>query len=247
MKKLFFVMSICILGLLNVNAKEVYYTNGVVQLTEKEYNYVVDFYGKDYLEKMDREDYIWLADLDVNNREVEIKKADALFNDFNVALPNDTSVSSSNQNVAISAACASDFCVMTILGRWLASPATRSYDVIGARFWNTSLYTSTMATRVGTTEDGKSTIISNYQNFNDGFGNSVKLPDTGNNVYAEQRFYVNKTGGVVYGSYQHAIKKTTLAVSKNYYIDSVGYGNVFVFTGPAVGIYGGFAGVDITV
>ena len=91
MKKLAFTLIFAVLVMVNVNAKEVYYTNGKVELTEKEYKYVVDFYGKDYLEKMTEEDKKWIDGMDVNNLDIKIKKVYDI--DPDQANPNGTFVS----------------------------------------------------------------------------------------------------------------------------------------------------------
>ena len=57
-----------------VKAEGYYTNNNGVSLTEKEYNYVIDFYGDDYPSKMTVEDYNWIQKMDVNNRDYKIEK-----------------------------------------------------------------------------------------------------------------------------------------------------------------------------
>ena len=228
----------------NVKADN-YYSNGNINLTEKEYNYVVQFYGEEFLENMTMDDYDWLTELDLNHNDYEIKEVivgNANNNDGNLLLPRSTVVTSNEKRVAISKACSSNYCAITLLTTWLAQPSIKSYDVVGARLYNTTLYNSTITTYVRSSSG--TTIQSNYMNYYNGFGNSVQLPtsDTINNI--EQRFKVNKTG-TVYGSYQHATSNVSLATSKLYNISSSGYGSVFSFYGNASGKYDNTVGVFI--
>lgn len=237
-----FITVFMIVLIQNVKADNIYYySNGTINLTQREYDYVIQFYGEDFLDTMTVDDYNWLAELDVNNNEYEINVIDSLNIADNVISPNSTVVTSNEKRVAISKTCATNYCSITILATWLTQPSVKSYDVIGARLYNTSLYNSAITTLVRT--PSSTTTQSNYMTYYNGFGNSIQLPSgTINNV--EQRFKVNKTG-VVYGSYQHAVSNISLATSKLYNISSSGYGNVFSFYGSAYGKYDNTVGVFI--
>lgn len=241
MKKLAFTLIFAVLVMVNVNAKEVYYTNGKVELTEKEYKYVVDFYGKEYLERMTKADKEWIDGMDVNNREVKIKKVYDV--DSNQSNPNGTFVNTGTKSLGISRSCGTTYCTVTVAAEWLGNPTIRSWDVMGARFLNTSLYDQNVLTVLGNL-DGTS-YPSNYRFLSNGFGNSFKLP-SGTGLTIQQRYYV-KPGGHVYASYQHAMSNTTLAISKEYNISISGYGSTFLFTGNAVGVYDGMVGVDMVL
>ena len=242
MKKIVFALIFASLLFVNANAKEIYYTNGVVGLTEKEYNYVKEFYGEEYLHNMTLENYKWLEELDVNNREVEIKKVTSLGHPNQVS-PNGTFVEQGNVYLVISKSCGANYCTIDVLTKWLANPNVRSWDVMGARFYGTELYDQNVKTYVQ--DVNGTTIPSNYRFLSNGFGNSFKLP-SGSNVKIEQRYNVKK-GGSVFASYQHAMSTTTLAISKSYEISISGYGSVFKFTGSAVGKYDGMVGVNLDV
>ncbi len=226
----------------NVKADSFYYSNGTINLTEKEYNYVIQFYGNDFLENMTMDDYNWLAELDLNHNEYEINMITVSDEDNNLVSPRSTVVTSNEKRVAISKACSTNYCAITLLTTWLSQPAVKSYDVVGARFFNTSLYNSTITTYVRSSLG--TTLQSNYMNYYNGFGNSIQLPTSGTINNVEQRFKVNKTG-TVYGSYQHATSNVSLATSKLYNISSSGYGSVFSFYGNAYGKYDNTVGVHI--
>ncbi len=240
MKKIFLVLIITLCcSIMIVNAQEISYNNQAINLSEKEYNYIIELYGEQYLQKMTVEDYNWIKELNIDNSEVEIKTLNP--KEF---MPLGTIVSTSDEKIAISKICQKTYCIITSVATWLNSPVTRSYDVMGFRFYGTSLYNNNVVTRLSS-KDGVET-VSNYKYLENGFGNSIKLPESGNDILIEQRIYV-KTGGTVYASYQHALKNVTLTTSKNYQISATGYGNVFVFTDSAEGVYNGLSGVYLSV
>ena len=240
----YLILVILLVLVQNVKADSFYYNSGTINLTEKEYNYVMQFYGEEFLKNMSLDDYYWLKELDLNNNDYEIESVtigNVNSNSGNLILPRSTVVTSNEKKVAISKACSTDYCAITLLTTWLTQPSVKSYDVMGARLYNTSLYNSTITTLVRTPSG--TTTQSNYMTYYNGFGNSIQLPTgTINNI--EQRFKVNKTG-TVYGSYQHAVSNVSLATSKLYNISSSGYGSVFSFYGNAYGKYDNTVGVFI--
>lgn len=237
-KSLLFMIGL-VLFIQNVNADSFYYSNGIIDLTEREYNYVIQFYGSEFLDNMTYDDYNWLKELDLDNNDYEIHT-----NIENLFFPNSTVVTSNEKRVAISKACSDNYCSITLLTTWLVQPSVKSYDVIGARLYNTSLYNSTITTYVRSSSG--TTTQSNYMNYSNGFGNSILLPSSGTIKNVEQRFKVNKSGKV-YGSYQHAFNSVNLLTSKQYTISSSGYGSVFAFYGNAFGKYDNTVGVNISL
>lgn len=221
-----------------VKAESYYTNNNGVSLTEKEYNYVIDFYGEDYPSKMTEEDYNWIQKMDVNNRDYKIEKY----------YDNDTTTRSSyhqtsSKYLAISKSCSST-CSVNILLNWLKNPSVRSYDVIGARFVNTSLISGTLSTYVDSSSGTSS--YSNYQYFSNGFGNSIKLPSNATGISIQQSFEVQNSG-TVYGSYQHATGYISLEQSKKYSIDLNGSGNVFLFNSSVDDYFDQMGGVWINM
>ena len=221
-----------------VKAESYYTNNNGVSLTEREYNYVIDFYGDDYPSKMTAEDYNWIQKMDVNNRDYKIEKY----------YDNDTTTRSSyhqtsSKYLAISKACSST-CTVNILLKWLKNPNVRSYDVIGARFVNTSILSDSASTYVYSSAG--TTYYNNYQYFSNGFGNSVKLPSEATGISVQQSFEVQNSG-TVYGSYQHATGYISLAQSKKYSIDLNGSGNVFLFNSSVDDYFDQMGGVWINM
>ena len=71
------LLSTAVIGVVKVNAEssssDYNYTNpNGINLTEKEYNFVLKMYDEHYLEIMNQEDYNIVKKMDVNNRDVDI-------------------------------------------------------------------------------------------------------------------------------------------------------------------------------
>ena len=237
---------LCVFGITkNVYAEEAYYTNqNGVELTQVEYEFLTTFYSPIYPDIMTSAMYDEFVEKDVMNGDIQIVS----YNEPQLPLlnpeilPNSTSHSTSYKTVQIGSACLPDFCIMSLQNNWHVSPSVRSWDNIGVYFDGVSLI-SHDGTYVGSTSG---TNWYSHLNTTNGLGNSVKLPDVGENIIINMAFTVTP-GGTVYGSYQHAMQNTTLANSQNYTLDYLGEGGVFLYNGNAVGVYDGMNGVDIDV
>lgn len=224
------------------STEKVYVNNNGIVLTEKEYSFVNTFYGNDYFENMTQDDLDWISDLDINNKTIYINT----INDEDASLIDISSRgpyhSTNSKSLSIAKSCDNVKCTILTNLTWLVNPYVRSYDVIGARFSGTSLYNTTITTKVSSSLGNS--YFSNNKFLSNGFGTSVKLPDNATNLVVEQKFYVN-VGGTVYASYQHATTNISLSNSYYYTISPNGLGGVFNFYGAALGVYDGMAGVDI--
>jgi len=230
----------------NVYANErVYYTtpNGI-ELTQKEYNFLNGFFGKGYVDIMTQDQYNEYLEDDIFNKEVTtVSYTEPGLALLNPNMPRSDTHTTQAKTVQIGKVCPPNYCLMNITNTWHGNPATRSWDNIGA-YLSGVTYLSHVATIVST--DNYSYSFNNLKTASNGVGNSVDLPDSGSNLIITMAIKVSK-GGTVFGSYQHAMNDTTLAVSQNYNFDIVGYGNVFDYYGTAIGVYDGMNGVDITV
>ena len=239
----FILVAFLIIGInMNVYASEVYYTtpNGI-DLTEEEYKFITVFYGEQYLKIMTEDQYKEFVDADLLTKRVTIKKVDLYPNQFGIS-PQSNTHSTPEKTLQIGSACSS-MCYTSILLRWHASPNIRSYDVIGAYFHNVSLidHNTTYVYSTAGTE-----YYNNLKTTSKGIGNTVKLPDKGDDIVVNMMF-TNTKNGTIFGSYQHAMQNTTLLVSQNYEFSLNGHGNVFLFTGNAVDVYDEMTGVDVDV
>lgn len=239
--KIMFALFILIFGItIKTDAREsVYYTtqNGL-ELTEQEYNYLKTFYWEDYVDMMSEEQYFELLNSGFFEKTLITSE-----DNENVYSPESTSHTTPYKSLKISAVCSSDICSVSLVANWLYDPSVRSWDVIGMYFSGPSLSSHQQTVVFSTTSTN---YFSNTKSSLIGFGNSVQLPSTGSNLVINQILNTTK-GGHIFGSYQHAVQNITLAVSKNYDFSLSGYGNVFYFTGTAVGKYDGMAGVDLAV
>lgn len=240
-KKKILLLLLCIMALpattVFADSSDEYITNSNnVTVTRKEYDFIKQYYNEEFFNNMTLEDYKWLEKLNINDSEVEIVS-------INQPIIRGSLHSTSNKKLTIAKSCA-NICTIYVNATWLTNPSNRSFDVIGARYMNTSLAMDTIDTKVYSSVGTE--YFSNTKKYSNGHGTSVKLPESATNIIIEQRFYVT-TGGHLFASYQHSIKEITLATSISYTISSSGYGNVFNFYGDAVGSFDQMSGVDIAV
>lgn len=227
-----------VLSLKDVSAQSINYyknQNGVV-VSQKEYQFIEEFYGEGYFNKMTEDDYNWIKDLNINNSEVEIKSV----NDSDI-MPTGTSYTQYGRKLTIVKSCSSN-CSIIVKCTWNSIPRVKSYDVIGARLSGTSLLGNIITTRINSSSGTE--YSNNIYKLTKGFGVSVKLPSSGTGISIEQKYTVSK-GGRVYASYQHAKSNISLATSKLYTISSSGYGRVFSFFGAAANVFDEMEGVDV--
>lgn len=228
--------------ILKVEAKEndtYYINNNGVSFTEREYNFISQFYWEGYQDDMSLTDYEEFINSDIING--EIKSVERKYYDDNIASYS-TSHKTNSKLIKITSSCTST-CDISVVVNWSTMPNTKSYDVIGAYLDGVSLKINPKTIAKTTSANNSSDEIKKYSN---GFGVSILLPSSGNSYVINQTYTVSK-GGTVYASYQHAKSSISLANSKNYTISKDGYGGVFKFTGTASSVYDGMGGVSISV
>lgn len=216
-----------------------YINNNGVAFTEKQYQFISKMYWEGYQDTMTQDEFDQIAALNVFD--AKITKTSTLESQSilpSVAGPNAEKVVQAGRTTSITTACNTE-CMVTVGSVWNGDPTKKSWDVIGARYINTSLVNVMLAKVSGT--DYEAT-YHNPKITSDGFGFSVLLPNT-TNLKVVTTFVVNRGNGTVYGSYQHAVRNTTEAISNQYNINYTGYGYVFDFYGDAYGLYDGAIGV----
>ena len=238
------VIAIALFGIITkAYAKEsVYYkTPNGIELTEEEYKFLTTFYWDNYVNIMTEEQYEEFANSDLLERELKTTE----IGDNMCSLRSDIHTTS-YKKLKVSASCSSTVCSVSLVATWLVDPTVRSYDVIGYYLSNLDIISygqATVSSTAGTYY--YSNVQTEYTSNHDAIGNSVLLP-SGSNLIVNQ-VITTTTGGIIYGSYQHAVQTVTLPVSKSYTFSLTGYGRVFLFNGNAVGKYDGMAGVDLQV
>ena len=191
-----------------VDAKEIYFTNSNgVSMTEEEYQFIGELYKEGFQNHITQELYDNIIDNNLMEREMNKKTVVHQDNPFTRGSYHTTSY----KQLGITSSCNNTNCYIIISLDWLANPAVRSYDVIGALFHNVTR----QSTPVTTYFDSISyNTVGTYKYASDGVGASFKL-GTGTDLYITQEFYVSR-GGTVFGSYQHATSAITLNESRNY-------------------------------
>lgn len=216
--------------------------NGVV-LSKKEYDFVNKFYGYSFFYDMTEEDYEWIKDLDVNNRNVTIVNLDNYNDESSIGLKG-TSHATESKKLIIAKTCDTRACYINVNLTWKVNPGVRSYDVMGIRTNNTSFYANSISTKISSSSG---TYYSNDNTiYHNGFGTTFKLPSSGSNIRIEQKF-TSSPSGTIFASYQHAQSDIPIATSKQFTISAQGVGKVFDFYGNAVGKYDNMRGVDINL
>lgn len=240
-KLLLLLFGLILFPVLPVSALESEYiinSNGIT-VTKEEKDFIDKFYDENYFDSMTEEDYLWIKELDINNREVEIQTIYDM-PEYNMA---SNYYQTSYKKLTIAKSCSAN-CTIVVNLTWLKNPTIRSYDVIGSRLYKTSLASENITTKVKSSSGTE--YYSSTKVYSNGFGTSVKLPSSATSISVEQKFYV-KTGGKVFASYQHAIKSITLKTSLLYTISSSGYGSVFSFYDDASDCFDEMSGVNISV
>lgn len=236
MKKVaIFVILGCLLFASNVSAKSYYENELGVKLTQAEYEFFSELYWDGYQNYLSVDEYEQIRDMNLFYLPIEKQFY------TNYELTRGSTVTSNLRTLSISKVCSSS-CYITLVTQWIGNPFVKSYDVFGARLNGPTLLSVNNALVTG---DGYTKAYNNPQQFGNGFGYSILLPNTGNLKVSAS--FTTTNGGTIYGSYQHAVSNTTELVSKQYSIGLGGYGNVFNFYGTARTIYDNATGVDIAV
>lgn len=217
-----------------------WFTNnyGVV-LNKDEYDFITDFYYEGFQSYIDKELYnVIFADSDVINSKIE------KVSNISELMPYSSVHQTASKKLTISSSCTSS-CLISINVEWLKSPVIRSYDVIGAYLSGVKLST-VPNTKVINSTGSNTTSTYNLDGYGNGFGTSIALLPSGNDMKITQTF--RTTGkGTIYGSYQHATSNVTLEQSQNYTISRTGYGGVFLFDNSVRNYYDAMAGVSIDI
>ena len=231
---------------INVNAEEYFYTNNNgLNFTEFQYETMVHILGAEMVSNLTQEDY----DLyEVSNMQEETFKmattVDEDVSDNSCPTPYGTYYETQSKQLVLTSSCTSSYCTIIITNTWKKNPAVRSYDMIGVRLSSTYFYDDTVT----------STLRMNDTNYNrsgmmgasNGVGCAMKLRSTGDVDFIVLKVRVLPQG-IVYGSYQHAVRSINLDTALNFNFDSNGYGGVFLYPSSIGTTFDQMAGVYIVL
>ncbi len=233
MKKVLFVMFICLFSFSFVKA-EVYYTNkSGVDFSKQEYDFITNMFYEGYQDNVTLEDLEKIRDLDLVSKPIE-----------KISIPEVMPLISSYENgrtLNMVKSCSSE-CLIALTAVWNGTPTVKSYDVIGFLLDGTYITSKGIAGVQGT---NYSESYYSPKLFSNGLGYSILIPNT-TNIKVSASFYA-AVKGRVYGSYQHARKNITEANSKLYTLSLGGAGNVFLFYGAAKDVYDEATGLDFVL
>lgn len=240
MKKIFItIIFVLSFACLDVNAQTFYTNANGVEFSEKEYSFISDFYFEGYQDYMTSYDYREFINSNIINGNISIQEKKDY--DYNTLMPYaSSSHETASKILKLSSSCSND-CTINVTLTWKKVPSTKSYDVIGAYFENTSLKQLSSSKMYY----GKN-ISSPIENTtkNNGFSSTFKIPNTNDAISIMQTYKVSKSGRL-YVSYQHAKNSVSLAESRKYEFSTSGYGNVFKFDSSVMSKYDAMQGLNI--
>lgn len=240
-----FSLLLCSIG--KVQASEIYYTTeSGINLTEEEYNYILEIYSPHQLEILTENMYNIIHALDFENNEVRTETYEEPYTSrLGVNLLADDYYETNGKKIGLTTSCFSSYCLIIASGYWKKSPNVRSWDVMGSRLKNT-YFTSNVTYYTSINSSAGEQTCTEYKYFTNGVGCSMKLPTTASDIAYIQSFTIEPYG-MVYSTYQHAINSVSLATSKRYSMSISGYGNVLLFDSAIRSNYDAMGGVSVII
>ncbi len=201
-------------------------------MTELQYNNIKTIHGEEFLNSMDLETFNKYYEF-YSSKDLKIEKE----SNVNQILPfsDNANVSTEYKELSIIKSIIPDKKMITVQLNWKKPPKIRSYDVFGFR-------TNFSFTNIYVTNNFNATY--NAKQTNNGYGISIKLPTDNDNIFV-QILFQTKASGIMYASYQHAVKNISLNDSMNYTFSSKGLGGVFLFNNSS--LFDKMAGVEKSI
>lgn len=224
-----FTLSLCTMG--NVQAEEEPYfvTYGGVELTEYQYNTLVDILSEERVKTITEDDYNALHVERMIEGKYSYKTEEYEIEDptFSWGIEPYVYHETASKKITLSKGCFGDVCGIAVTAYWKKVPSVKSYDVIGIRFDNTSFYEGPQGFYYGTTTGGTTSFDKSIKTTN-GLAYIKKI--TSDVDYLAIDADLNYTyNGIVFASYQHATSSVTLAQASNFQFKGTGYGGVFLW------------------
>ena len=253
-------------------------SNGV-QMTKEQYNNLRKYFSEMHIEVLTQDEFDEQIQLDFNNVHNTLKYYRTDYNYItgettsteiteqeymNAGLdkennnPRSSYIESSYKWISLSASNYNGDGFLCFVAHWKIMPATRSFDVIAARFIDLAVINGTQGGKQFYTINGTTSYINynfngtNINNQSNGFGISMNLlNDTGLTALELEitsSLEVIDYPAIIYASYQHATSSVTLAESKNYTLSNLGLGNVILYSNSSTtSKYDGMPGTDFQI
>lgn len=277
MKKIFGILigTLCFVSLTGNVSAEAYYTNNYgVEMSEEEYNHMLEIYSERRTGYITQEEFDSLKDSEIVSRDVTYSK-DIYVNgeyfvteevseeeyenlDGSIQVYATGYVETSYKKLVATVSNIGSYHQLICALSWKQIPAYRSYDVFAFRLnhFNYSNFSGEQLYFIGSTayRINYTTASEGYKSFSNGAGVSMNLKDgsniTGYELTIGARLTFNSynyTQAHAYVSYQHAQANVSRAQSMNYTLDIAGYGNVVYFASGVAGYYDQMTGVQLDV
>lgn len=242
-----FAFAICFVG--SVKADSTYFiTDNGIELTEFQYNTLVDMLSIERVRSINENDY--------NNLHVDrMIESEYSYVTKEVEMPEESYPGgiipyvyheTLSKKLTLTKLCSSTTCSLATTLYWKKKPSVNSYDVIGLRFDNTSFYSSVHAFSM-TNTDG--TTYYNADKDIRATNGAASIKKISSNVdYFTFDVLLNYTSnGIVFASYQHATSNVTLAQASNFQFKGTGVSGVFLWPTNIIAKYDQMAGVNLTL
>ncbi|MCX4249375.1 MAG: hypothetical protein OSJ65_06410 [Bacilli bacterium] len=245
------ILSVMIIALslwsIDVFAEPYFTSNNGVELTEFQYNTLMDILYEDDVYNLTNEDYenLHVDQMIEGTFTYKTQEFETLEESFPGGLVPYAYHETASKKLTLSKGCYDEYCAVTVSVTWKKKPAVASYDAIGIRFENTSFYDST--------NDFTVNLGGSY------YFEPNKVVKTGNGVadikkittelsYMAMMTKIRPTNNaIVFGSYQHAVESVTLSQASNFTFSGNGYGQVFLWPMAIREKYDQMSGVYITL
>lgn len=244
--------------------------NGI-EISDEEYDNFIKAYSHEYIMTMTEKDYERLQSLDFSDVKTETKYVETTYNpslrlttekeitkeEFETMpmLDSDgTYYSTTAKELELALIGGSVYNTVTVTATWKGIPSSRYFDVIGVRGYGLTFRNGSQIGKQIYVKNGNYETIdyawngTNIKRADNGFGISMNIVDdsiTFLQAIVDCDVTPTITHPSVFGSYQHAVSKTTLADSQNYTLGVAGLGSVFVYPYSISQKYDGMSGVRL--
>lgn len=239
-------ISLCSMANVNAEGTSFFTTFNGVELTEYQYKVLADMFSEERVKTISEDDYKALhvermieGSFSYKTEEFEI------IDDPTTLLMPYAYHETTAKKITLSRFCDGGICGIAVTNYWKKKPAVTSYDVIGVRFDNSSFYDSSQSFSY-VTDSGYSNSYNKKIRSSNGAAFVKKI--TSDIDYMTIDVNLNYTSnGIVFGSYQHAVKSITLADASNFQFKGTGYGSVFLWPTAIASKYDEMGGVYETL